>query len=75
MLDGELMKPFSAITRLGSADIGEAMFSLKLSMVLLCLGGMFGRAKGFVGPVAPALNIAPALALLGEGAGNTSPEE
>lgn len=67
------MYPLSPITRLGSADIGEATPSFH-SVLLGCLFGRFGRAKGFVGPVAPALKTAPALALRGDGAGSTIPE-
>ena len=44
---------------------------MKCSLLPSCFFGTVGRAKGLVGPVAPALSIAPALALLGEGAGNT----
>ena len=76
MLEGELMYPPSAITRLGNADMGDAMLSRHESTLLFCLlVGIFGRANGFVGPVAPALKTAPALALLGEGAGSTIPDE
>ena len=49
--------------------MGDA--SLKASLLLSCFLGMFGRANGFDGPVAPALNTAPALALRGDGAGST----
>lgn len=73
MLDGELIYPLSPITLLGRADIGEATPSFH-SLLLGCLLGIFGRAKGFAGPVAPALRTAPALALLGDGAGSTIPE-
>lgn len=76
MLEGELIYPPSAITRLGRADMGEAMFSRHDSALLFCLfGGIFGRANGLVGPVAPALRTAPALALRGDGAGRTIPDE
>lgn len=76
MLDGELIYPPSAITRLGNADMGDAMLSRHESALLFCLlVGIFGRANGLVGPVAPALRTAPALALRGDGAGNTIPDE
>lgn len=73
ILEGELMYPLSPMTLLGNADIGDATPSFH-SLLLGCLLGMLGRANGLEGPVAPALSTAPALALLGDGAGKTIPE-
>lgn len=55
---------------LGSAEIGVSRSLLLPPKVPLVAGGA-GRANGFGGPVAPALNNA--LAALGEGGGNTAP--
>jgi hypothetical protein len=54
--------------RLGSADIGVSISLLFPKLPLVAGGG--GLAKGFGGPVAPALIIAPAL---GDGGGRTGP--
>jgi hypothetical protein len=69
-LDGDGSSPFST-NRLGSAEIGVSISRLLLPYELLFVGGG-GRANGFGGPVAPALKSELAL---GEGGGNTTPEE
>lgn len=58
----------------GSAEIGVSIFaaaSLFAACGFVLMGGA-GRAKGFGGPWAPALNRAPAE---GEGGGSTTPWE
>jgi hypothetical protein len=71
-LDGDGRRA-SDTNRLGRAEIGVSILLLLLYALLfwLAVPGGGGRAKGFGGPVAPALRIAPAD---GDGGGRTTPE-